>query len=362
MNALASNRRLRGVTKALAPKEASAAAAIIAAVGGAAVGFYAARRSGAGSGAGGGAGQGADEAAAARLLEVNESGWVTPTSLSTQPAAPDFSRSFVTFKIDLAAKPSATMSDIPPYNLNNGHIPIDCILTVTERSSGKSEVICLGGDCKTETVGVQQGVWMAPNADFVPIYSQSKCLTLKTYDRIGRAVQYSSVSGGRAGSVQSDRAVVDVAEAFSGLDLGVNRTTTQFLETTKEVVANGLSNEALSARTEFSNDRYDCVMEYPIKTCNFNNRDWFFQPDTGPVLFPNLDVDLDEMVANMELAFIAWNRYPGSACGEQEPGWAEWVVRHPSEVGRNAEGEAIEVNHYSKSVRMECHNKVFVTR
>ena len=115
-----------------------------------------------------------------------------------------------------------------------------------------------------------------------------------------------SVSGGRAGSVQSDRAVVDVAEAFSGLDLGVNRTTTQFLQTTKEVVANGLSNEALSARTEFSSDRYDCVMEYPIKTCNFNNRDWFFQPDTGPVLFPNLDVDLDEMVANMELAFIAW--------------------------------------------------------
>eukprot|EP01045_Picozoa_sp_COSAG04_P000624 COSAG04_NODE_16_length_40397_cov_59.653677_3_plen_314_part_00 len=265
MNALASNRRLRAVTAALAPEEASAAAAIIAAVGGAAVGFYVARRSGTGSGpAGGGSGdsaEGADEAGAARLLEVNESGWVTPASLSTLPAAPDFSRSFVTFKIDLAAKPSATMSDIPPYNLNNGHIPIDCILTVTERSSGESEVICLGGDCKTETVGVQQGVWMAPNADFVPIYSQSKCLTLKTYDRIGRAVQYSSVSGGRAGSVQSDRAVVDVAEAFSGLDLGVHRTTTPFLETTKEVVANGLSNEALSARTEFSNDRYDCVME-----------------------------------------------------------------------------------------------------
>jgi hypothetical protein len=31
-------------------------------------------------------------------------------------------------------------------------------------------------------------------------------------------------------------------------------------------------------------------MEYPVKTCNFNNRDWFFQTDTGPVLFPNLDV------------------------------------------------------------------------
>jgi hypothetical protein len=60
-------------------------------------------------------------------------------------------------------------------------------------------------------------------------------------------------------------AVVDVAEAFSRLDLGVHRTTGKHLATTKEVVANGLANEALTARTEFSNDRYDVVMEYPIK-------------------------------------------------------------------------------------------------
>jgi hypothetical protein len=43
------------------------------------------------------------------------------------------------------------------------------------------------------------------------------------------------------------------------------------------------------------------------------------------------------MVENMELAFIAWNRYPGSATGGQslpdEPGWAEWLVRRPSVVG-----------------------------
>ena len=46
---------------------------------------------------------------------------------------------------------------------------------------------------------------------------------------------------------------------------------------------------------------------------------------------------LAQMVENMELAFITWNRYPGSATGEQtlpdEPGWAEWVVRRPSVVG-----------------------------
>ena len=105
----------------------------------------------------------------------------------------------------------------------------------------------------------------------------------------------------------------------------------------------------------------------------------------------------------MELAFIAWNRYPGSATGAQnaifcanftlmvityqdrlgtntghvegkeacfaggqslpdEPGWAEFVVRKPSVVGTDENGDAIETNHYSQSVRMGCYNQVFVKR
>lgn len=71
------------------------------------------------------------------------------------------------------------------------------------------------------------------------------------------------------------------------------------------------------------------------------------------------------MVDNLELAFIAWNRYPGSATGEQseaEPGWAEWIVRRPSVVGVDEDGKEIAANHYSHSVRMECYNKVYVSR
>jgi hypothetical protein len=41
------------------------------------------------------------------------------------------------FCIDLAAKPSATMSDVPPFDMNRGHIPIDCAMTVTERATGR---------------------------------------------------------------------------------------------------------------------------------------------------------------------------------------------------------------------------------
>ena len=122
-------------------------------------------------------------------------------------------------------------------------------------------------------------------------YSAKTALTIKTYDRIGKQVVYSSATGDkRVGKPQSDRAVVSVEEAFSDLDIDIRRCRGKFLATTKEVVANGVANERLMGRAEFCNERYSCLLEYPIKTCNFNDRDWFFQTDTGPVLFPNLDV------------------------------------------------------------------------
>ena len=60
----------------------------------------------------------------AGLLEVHGSGWVAPASFGTPSDADgaiDFARSAVTFRIDLAAKPAATMSAFPlPFPLPFG--------------------------------------------------------------------------------------------------------------------------------------------------------------------------------------------------------------------------------------------------
>ena len=53
------------------------------------------------------------------------------------------------------------------------------------------------------------------------------------------------------------------------------------LPTAKEVVQAGIACRPLMARTLFGNARYDCVLEYPIKTINLNDRHGIFQPDTG---------------------------------------------------------------------------------
>ena len=53
----------------------------------------------------------------------------------------------------------------------------------------------------------------------------------------------------------------------------------------------GIACRPLMARTLFGNARYDCVLEYPVKTINLNDRHGIFQPDTGPVLWLGLDFD-----------------------------------------------------------------------
>ncbi|GIT28285.1 MAG: hypothetical protein Ct9H300mP1_03310 [Planctomycetaceae bacterium] len=60
------------------------------------------------------------------------------------------------------------------------------------------------------------------------------------------------------------------------------------LDWAQEIVEAVLANQNLVARTELENDRYHALIEHPVKTINANERDWIYQTDTGPVLFPDL--------------------------------------------------------------------------
>ena len=68
--------------------------------------------------------------------------------------ATDFSRSFLTFRIDTEKKPPRTVSHQPPYSLNNARIQLDCRCQISDLASGQSASFVLGASCKTERVGV----------------------------------------------------------------------------------------------------------------------------------------------------------------------------------------------------------------
>ncbi len=252
----------------------------------------------------------------------------------------DFSRSFLTFRIDALKKPPRTASHEPPYSLNNARIQIECRLSVTDKETQATQTFVMGASCKTERVGVDGDIWTSPNADFVPIFSDSEFMHIKTYASAGIDVELYPRGSGR----QSDRQRGRTADAFDSLRVDIADAPGAELDTDQEIVAATLANAPLVAVTMMESDRYSATLEYPVKTMNANERDMIYQTDTGPILFPNLENAFDSMLSGLELAFIAFN------CRQ----WAEVLIRVPTRIDHGGT-----VYHYSQPRRITGTNRLF---
>ena len=251
----------------------------------------------------------------------------------------DFSRSFLTFRIDTNKKPPQTASHRPPYSLNNARIQIECRCRVVEKQTGTEHSFILGANCKTERVGVPKDIWTEPNADFVPVFSDSRFLLIKTYARAAMEVELYPAGSGTQSERQSGR----LDDAYDSFRCDLAACDGEQLTTAEAVVEATLENHPLVAHTEIETPRYLTTLEYPIKTMNANERDWIYQTDTGPVLLPNLDCPPEDLLEKMELAFAAFN------CAD----WVEFIVRVPTKVGQE-----IDVYHFNQPVRHDARNLV----
>ncbi len=251
----------------------------------------------------------------------------------------DFSRSFLTFRIDTAKKPPQTASHKPPYSLNNARIQIECRCGVTEKQTGRTQTFVLGASCKTERVGVDRDIWTEPNSDFAPIFSDDGFMHLKTYARAGVEVDSYPPGSGK----QSDRQSGKIADMFDDVRIDIVEQDAAILSSPDEIVNATLANQRLVARTKIESERYTSILEYPVKTMNANERDMVYQTDTGPILLPNFDCEPDELLNRLELAFSAFN------C----PHWIEMIVRVPTELSAG-----VSVYHYSQSMRFDAINEI----
>ena len=98
----------------------------------------------------------------------------------------EFARSTILFRIDLDVLPPRTLSHKPPFAMNNARIQIDSVCRITERDGGRLHTFVLGCDCKTERVGAERDLFLEPNADFIPIFSDDTFMHIKTFARAAR--------------------------------------------------------------------------------------------------------------------------------------------------------------------------------
>jgi len=251
----------------------------------------------------------------------------------------DFSRSFLTFRIDTLKKPPTTVTHKPRFSLNNARIPLECVCEVQEKSTSRTQTFVLGASCKSEHVGVEADIFTQPNADFVPIFSKQQFLFLKTFERADKGVKLYPPSLG----VQSERQTGQVEDVFDSLRIDLTFDAGAGLETPAAIVAAVLANHRLVGQTKINADRYEATIVYPIKTINVNERDNIYQTDTGPVLLPAFAREPNDFIAGFELAFSAFN------C----PHWIEFIVRDKAPVA-----DEISVYHYCKPVRFGAQNKL----
>jgi hypothetical protein len=246
----------------------------------------------------------------------------------------EFARSTILFRIDLDVLPPRTLSHKPPFAMNNARIQIDCVCRITDLADLRVHTFVLGSDCKTERVGATLDLFLEPNADFIPIFSDDTFMHIKTFAHAGtRAQAYPPGSG-----EQSDRLTAPIAETFVDAHLDLVEREGERLADGRAIVDAVLANDLIVGVHRFGNDRYDVEIQYPAKTINANERDIVYQTDTGPILWPNLKRDPVDLLTGLELAFTAANA----------PDWAQIIVRVRTPVA-----DGVEVYHYSNSMRME---------
>ena len=246
----------------------------------------------------------------------------------------DFARSTMTFRIDIDKVPPRTLSHRPPYHMNNARVVLESRCRIMELATSRTHTIVQGASCKTERVGADADLWLVPNGDFIPIFSDDAFLHIKSFARAGMGSQLEPPGTGE----QPDRLQVPIEGTFETVHLDLVERDGERLDGAKAIVDAVLANERLVGVHRFDSDRYRVEIDYPVKTINANERDWVYQTDTGPILFPDLDCEPDELLTRLELAFTAANN----------PDWAEFIVRVRTPIA-----DDVDVYHYSKAIRLD---------
>ena len=253
----------------------------------------------------------------------------------------DFSRSCLRFRVDLAAQPAITLSHKMPTTVNNVRILLECRTTLTHVRTGQVISYVLGASCKTERVGGTDPLWLEPNADFCLAASKDEFLITKCWQRNNIGVMRNPPSLGP----QPERQIGLVPEAWASFSIEPRIVKGRMLAGVHEVINAIRDDKPIVAVLEYTEGDYRVVIEHPVKTINYSEKELVYQTDTGPVLVPDLTPERRKneprLIGCMDLAYAAFNN----------PEWADVILQVPTPVHAE-KAPGVTVSHYSKPRRI----------
>jgi len=223
--------------------------------------------------------------------------------------------------------------NIPHGNL--ARIDLDALIDVPDESTGKSERFVLIAPCRTEWVYAENRLFQIPSSEYRNIYSLTE----------ERGIRQSLTDDGSRSTGHP------VKDNFRSLKIDIKPyRQTRLLKTPAEIVKATAENQPLVGRTEIyePGTKLRFVLEYPIRTMNFQPKTNSFQVDTGPVLVPDFKVKAEKPIDRLEMAFVAYNRLDR----------AEFLIRRPTPITDIDGKNLCKVLHYSESRELSAQTQI----
>jgi len=243
----------------------------------------------------------------------------------------DFNRSYVRWTI--AADPTDTRQPGHMPWGNSVRIQIDALCTITDQSTGESENFYLIAPCRKEWMYRDRELIMDPGAEYRVIFSRDRQLDVAM-----------SIRG------QGDRPIPATTVAFTSLEFELSTAAANQLQTDLDVVPASAGRASIVARTEITNAKrgLTALLEYPIRTMNYHPERQRFQVDTGPLLFPDLSIETDQLIECCKLAHTVYNTFD----------YAEFVCRSLTPLIGDNPAE-VSLFHYSAIHRLAVRHTLF---
>ena len=236
----------------------------------------------------------------------------------------DFQSSFMTWDVPYREDPRPHARHNCPHG-NMARIQLDAMIDVITKETNGGERFVLIAACRTEWVYAEDRLFQLPSREYRNIYSLTEQRTM-----------------GRGITDDGTRTLGHpVKDGFRSLEIGVRTFgRTRALRTPEEIVQATVDNVPLVGRTEIDDPagKHRYVLQYPIRTMNFQPKTNSFQVDTGPILVPDFKIEAERVIDRLEIAHIAYNRLD----------LAEFIVRRPTPI-EDEDGKTLcQVLHYSE--------------
>ncbi len=216
---------------------------------------------------------------------------------------------------------------------NSPRFWVESRLRITDPAGKTTREYLQCGSCKSEYTFPTRGLFHVDNYDFLPVFSQVDCVVFRRH--ITERGKYLEVK--------------PIAQAWDGTVPAVRHFRGRIVNNVEEISKAMTAGKQLVGQTELRDEKSGrvAVIEFPIKTINWQRDTGDWQVDTGPVLLPDLTVPPDQWSAKLRLAYVAFNA----------PDWAEFIIEEPTPI-RDGEKEVAKVYHYMRQLAGPARNVI----